>query len=776
MQRSHAAASLRPRVSAQRHRRRDPPPFRDLRICNVARNSSLQDSVNELMMLHATGRFTDMEQRARVFLKSFAGAPVLCEFLGLALAGQRRYTDALHYFQRAARSDPDDAQFWENLALCQVQTGDLAEAERSLRRSLTLEPRSTHALTALADVLLTRKRPEEAKATALRALAIAPRDPSANFQLGRILAAESDLASAERHLRLALAAGPNVAAVQSELGNVLRQQGALREAEASLRRAIDLEPANPIGYANLALVMNAMSRHDDAVAAAQSALDLVAAREPRLAENDVALLDLIANVLDDADRSDLAVAVYKSTLNSGSAPLRALWATYAARRACDWDFAAVLEPLACRVSEPGADIDDSAPWRLLSLASATAAVQLAAARKCAEHVRGAQAPTIGRPAVSARTRTRLRVGYFSGDFHDHPIAHLITGVIEAHDRVGFEIVGYDFSPAKNDDYRSRLGRAFDRLVPIGELSNQAAAQQIADDEVDIIIDLSGWTMGSRPAVLASRPAALQVQWLGYPGSLGASWIDYVVADDVLIPPADEPNFSEKIIRLPDTYQPNDDTRPIGQTLPRQDYGLPEDAVVFCSFNQIYKVTPEIFEIWLNLLGAIEGSVLWLREPQQAAAQVLRDRLAARGLDPDRLVFAPMLAAAAEHRARIAQADVALDCFPYGSHTTASDLLWAGIPLVALMGETYAARASASVLTAAGLPELITRSLDEYQRLALRLGSDRVELARLKQRVQNQRRSSALFDTVRFARNLEQAFIAIWKRHTSGLPPDHVSVA
>ena len=332
------------------------------------------------------------------------------------------------------------------------------------------------------------------------------------------------------------------------------------------------------------------------------------------------------------------------------------------------------------------------------------------------------------------------------------------------------------SPPASDDYRSRLERAFDRLVPIGELSNQAASQRIADDEVDIIIDISGWTMGSRPAVLAPRPAALQVQWLGYPGTLGAPWIDYIVADDVLIPASDEPNFSEKIIRLPDTYQPNDDKRPVGQTLHRQDYGLPDDAVVFCSFNQIYKVTPEIFEIWLKLLGAIDHSVLWLREPQAAAAEALRSRLATRGLDPGRLVFAPLVAAASEHRARIAQADVALDCFPYGSHTTASDILWAGVPLVALMGETYAARASASVLTAAGLPELITRSLDDYQRLALRLASDREELARLKQRVQDRRRSAALFDTARFTRNLEKAFIAIWERHPSGLAPDHVTIA
>jgi predicted O-linked N-acetylglucosamine transferase (SPINDLY family) len=267
---------------------------------------------------------------------------------------------------------------------------------------------------------------------------------------------------------------------------------------------------------------------------------------------------------------------------------------------------------------------------------------------------------------------------------------------------------------------------------------------------------------------------LQLQWLAYAGTLGAPWIDYIVADNVLVPPSDEANVSEKIIRLPDTYQPNDDKRPVGPTLQRQDYGLPQDAVVFCSFNQIYKVTPEIFEIWLKLLGAIDHSVLWLLEPQPAAATALRSRLSMHGLDPARLVYAPK-AKAPEHRARAAQADLALDCFPYGSHTTASDMLWAGVPLIALMGETIASRVSASVLTAAGLPELITTSLDDYQRLALRLASGREELARLKQRVQDQRRSAALFDTARFTRNLEKAYMAIWERHRSGLAPDHITV-
>jgi protein O-GlcNAc transferase len=737
----------------------------------VARQSTLQDAVNELMMLHAMGRFTDMEQRARVFLKSFSGAPVLFEFLGMALAGQHRYNDALNYFQRAARSAPDDAQFWENLASCQVQIGDFAEAERSFKRALTLEPKSITALATLAGVLHTLNRDDEAQIVAERAVAVSPRDPASNYQLGNVLLAKAEYDRAEHHLRLALAAGPNVAAVQNVLGTLLIQKREFYEAEACLRRAIDLNPGDPMGYVNLALVFLATDRRIAAADAARIALETRATAPPLPPAADVHLLHLIASMLDGAGHSAEAVNIYKGPLQVPLNPIQALAANYAARQVCDWDFAATLEPAACRAADVGADT--TVPLRLLSLPSATPALQLAAARRAAETVLRIPLPVLQHGARGPG-RTRLRVGYFSGDFFEHATAHLISGVIEAHDRAGFEILAYDFSPPVEDEYRSRLLRAFDRLVPIGHMSNNAAAQRIADDAVDILVDVSGLTKRSRPAVLAPRPAALQVAWLAYPGTLGSPWIDYAIADDVVAPTSGAQYFSEKIIRLPDTYQPCDDKRPVAQARTRGDYGLPEDAFVFCCFNQIFKLTPEVFEVWLRLLEGVDRSVLWLLEPQQAAATVLRDRLALRGLDPGRLIFAPT-APPAEHRARVAVADLALDCHPYGSHTTASDMLWAGVPLVALSGDTFASRVSASVLTAAGLPELITRSLDEYEQLALRLAMDRAQLAELKGRLQAHRATAALFDTARFTRNLERALTAIWERHAGGLPPDHVSI-
>jgi predicted O-linked N-acetylglucosamine transferase (SPINDLY family) len=348
----------------------------------------------------------------------------------------------------------------------------------------------------------------------------------------------------------------------------------------------------------------------------------------------------------------------------------------------------------------------------------------------------------------------------------------MVGAIEQHDRARFEVIGYDFSPPTADDYRRRFEVAFDRLVPITGMSDSEAAEQIARDEVDVLIDLAGWTKRARPAVLAARPAPVLIQWLGFPGTLGAPWIDYIVADRVLIRPQDERHFSEKIVRLPHTYQANDDKRAAAKMQSRSAYGLPEKGIVFCSFNGAFKLTPEVFDCWLRLLQAVDRSVFWLLQPEDIAIRALVSKAAKRGVDPARLVFAPMVGPP-EHLARIARADLALDCFPYGSHTTASDTLWAGVPLVALAGDTFSARVSASILTAAGLPELITVSLADYYNLALRLASDLDALAALRARVQALRTSGPLFNTRQFTRDLERAFVATWERHCAGLTPAHI---
>jgi predicted O-linked N-acetylglucosamine transferase (SPINDLY family) len=289
------------------------------------------------------------------------------------------------------------------------------------------------------------------------------------------------------------------------------------------------------------------------------------------------------------------------------------------------------------------------------------------------------------------------------------------------------------------------------------------------------VDVNGWTTGNRAGVLAARPGGLQMQWLGYPGTLGAPWIDYVVADSVLIPPAEEKYYSEKIIRLPGSYQPSDDKRPVASVTGRHDNNLPADALVFCSFNQSYKITREIFDVWIELLQAVSNSVLWLLQPNPTAADALRVYAEKNAISADRLIFAPMISNA-EHRGRIHLADLALDCFPYGSHTTGSDMLYAGVPFVAIKGDTFASRVSASLLRAANLPELVAGSLSDYRALAMRLATDRDRLAELRRRMETGIRRSALFDTAGFTRYLEKGIALAWERDVAKLPPASIDVA
>jgi predicted O-linked N-acetylglucosamine transferase (SPINDLY family) len=733
---------------------------------------TLQDAVNELMRLYSLGRLADMEQRAKAVLKSFAGSPVLRELLGLALAAQRRFSEALPHFERAARDHPDDPQFWDNLALCQSELKDYASAERSLRKSLALQAASIGTLVALGRVLHLRKRNEEACEPLERALELAPGHPAAHYHLGEVLAGLDQIEQAEQHLRLAVAAEPNVAASHNELGRVLMRRGALRDAEASFRRAIALDRTLPFSHANLALALGAQGRAGDAAAVAREALAAIGGIEAVVNEDNLSLLDLIASALDDAGETEDALKLFKAAVAFRNEPRRAIWAIYTARRACDWDFAARLEPLACTIGTVEHAVDESAPWRLLFLTGASASQQLAAARRSAQRIADALPPAASTNAARTGKSERIRIAYFSGDFYSHPVPHLMVGVIEQHDRDRFEVIGYDFSPPATDNYRRRFEAAFDRLVPITGMSDCDAAELIARDEVDILIDLAGWTKRARPAVLAARPASVQLQWLGFPGTLGAPWIDYIVADRVLIRTQDEPHFSEKIIRLPHTYQANDDKRVAGKAQSRNAYGLPEEAIAFCSFNGAFKLTPEMFDCWLRLLQAVDRSVLWLLQPEDIALRALVAKAASRGINPARLVFAPMVEPP-EHLARIAHADLALDCFPYGSHTTASDTLWAGVPLVALAGDTFASRVSASILTAAGLPELITTSLADYYNLALHLASNRDALAGFRARAQALRTSGSLFNTAQFTRDLERASVAAWERHCAGLTPAHI---
>jgi len=423
------------------------------------------------------------------------------------------------------------------------------------------------------------------------------------------------------------------------------------------------------------------------------------------------------------------------------------------RRTCDWTrWSAAWQTLKPHILRGE---DAGTPFALLC-EDLTAAELCAYTRTWAEKrftgmVADATAP---RPGDSAQ---RIRIGYLSSDFQEHPAAYLVTELLELHDRAQFEVYAYSYGPRDDGAMRQRIIHAVDHFIDIAWEPDDLAVERIRSDGIDILVDLKGYTVGDRLGIMARRPSPVQVTWLGYPGTTGTPFIDYLIADPYIIQPGEEPTCSEQVLRLPQCYQPIDRKRSVAEPLARSAYGLPESGLVFCCFNQTFKITPDVFAAWMRILHAVPDSVLWLVDDNRWSTSNLRAAAVAAGIAPERLVFASRLPLA-QHLARYKVADLALDTFPYTSHTTASDALWCGCPLVALRGDTFAARVSGSILTAALLPALIAQSLPDYEAKVLKLSTHREVLQGIKRRNEAARDTAPLFDTPAFTRHLEALYV------------------
>ncbi|MBT8525364.1 tetratricopeptide repeat protein [Polynucleobacter paneuropaeus] len=371
-------------------------------------------------------------------------------------------------------------------------------------------------------------------------------------------------------------------------------------------------------------------------------------------------------------------------------------------------------------------------------------------------------------------KDKIRIGYFSADFKNHPVAFLIAELFELHDKSRFETYALSLVRA-DDEMRGRLLGAFDHFMDVASQSDIEIAKLARELEIDIAIDLSGFTADSRTAIFSYRAAPIQVNWLGYPGTLGADYMDYIIADGTLIPPQSQQFFSEKIVYLPNTYQPNDRKRLVSERqFTRQELGFPENAFVFCCFNNNFKITPATFSSWMRILKAVEGSVLWLLQDNPWVVKNLKQEAVNCGVDEGRLFFAKRVVLS-EHLARHRQADLFLDTLPYNAHTTTSDALWAGVPVLTLIGQSFPGRVAASLLNAIGLPELVTTTEQEYEELAIQLASNPQKLLDIKNKLAEKRLSAPLFDTPLFTKNLEAAYIKMYERYQADLEPEHISI-
>jgi predicted O-linked N-acetylglucosamine transferase (SPINDLY family) len=415
----------------------------------------------------------------------------------------------------------------------------------------------------------------------------------------------------------------------------------------------------------------------------------------------------------------------------------------------------------------------SQPFALLPV-STTAAIQ----RKCAELFVADRypAPLVPLWRGERYAHERIRVGYVSGDLREHPVAVLAAGLFEHHDRSQFETIAISFGAFDPDRMTERLKGTFERFIDVRGRGDHEIAVLMRDLEIDIAVDLNGFTGDARPNIFAARPAPVAVNYLGYAGTLGRNYWDYIVADEFVLPAAAQSDYAEQVVYLPGSFMPNDDGRKISTATPsRSAAGLPEHGFVFCCFNNSYKFTPDVFDIWMRLLRAVEGSVLWLSASNDRATQNLRAEASKRGVSPERLIFASRVASNEDHLARLRLGDLFLDTLYYNAHTTACDALWAGLPVLTHPGPTFASRVAGSLLNAVGLPELIAPSLEDYEVLALKLAREPARLAAIKEKLARNIKTHPLFDTARFTRHMEAAYTTMWQRVQKGEPPKSFAV-
>jgi predicted O-linked N-acetylglucosamine transferase (SPINDLY family)/SAM-dependent methyltransferase len=602
-------------------------------------------------------------------------------------------------------------------------------------------------------------RLEEAGSVAQALLAVRP-DNLAALNLAGVIAAETHrMAEAETAYRRALELDPDFSEVHNNLGNLLNIAGRLEEAEAAYRKALELKPDFLDAYNNLGSLLDNAGRPEEAEALYRRALELNP-NHPQTLDKLGALLLLYKN------RQAEALACFERIV-ALQPDYPYAFGTIALCRAlqCDWSRHAETQRHLRQGVREG-------KRRAVSLVFLNFRDDPGEQRRSAEiYVQDKFPAQLARSEDLPRYRhPKIRLAYVSPDFYNHPVAHLMADLVERHDRSRFEVIGVSLGPKIRDEWRTRLEKSFDRFLDVQGYSDEAVARQLRELEIDIAVDLAGYTKNAKPGIFARRAAPLQVNYLGYPGTLGAEFIDYLLADRFVIPEADEPCYAEKIVYLPDSFQCSALRRIAERTPTRRELGLPEQGFVFCCFNAAYKFHPPIFDIWMRLLKRIDASVLWLPKANASAEDNLKREAQARGINPDRLIFAPRWPLLAEHLARYRQADLFLDTLPYNAHTTASDALWAGLPVLTCAGTAFAGRVAGSLLRAAGLPELITESLADYEALALHLATHPEELAALKRQLEGNRLSQPLFDVDRFRRHIEAAYTTMWEIRQRGEPP------
>jgi predicted O-linked N-acetylglucosamine transferase (SPINDLY family) len=708
-----------------------------------------------------------------------------------------RLDEAERLYRQVLGAAPAQADALQFLGVLLAQTGRPLEAVEMIDRSISFDPANESAFYNRGNILLDLKRFDEALESYDSALAIRSDHLGALINRGAALQKLNRLQDALASYERGLALDPNSTVLTFNKANTLRDLGRLEEALAAYDRVLEREPQNLGALNNRGGTFLRMRRFDRALSDYDRATALNPADPERHYNRGNTLIRL--------GRNGEALAAYERTvaLSPGFAAAHqargsALFAAgdyekaflaydaafrldpdldylegyrlHAKMHICDWT--ALAEEMGSLIAHVRDGRRAAEPFMLLPV-GASAEDQLHCARIYAADRYPPNPPELWNG--KKYRHDKIRIAYVSGEFREQATSYLTADLFECHDKTAFAIYGVATGAGDGSPMRRRLEKSFDVFADMTAQSDAGLAQFIRESEIDILVNLNGYFGLDRTGVFAMRPAPIQVNYLGYPGTMGAPYMDYIIADAHVIRDDERSHYSESVCRLPDTYQPNDRKKAVSSgVFSRAECALPKTGVIFCCFNNNHKILPDMFDVWMRLLAGAEGSVLWLLEGNAAVRRNLMAEAAKRGVSSERLVFAPMMPLA-DHLAREKLADIFLDTLPHNAHTTASDALWCGVPLVTCLGSTFAGRVAASLLDAIGLPELITTSLPDYEALALKLARDPALLDAVKAKLARNRDSFALFDTPRFTRYIEDAYRIMWERAERGLPPANFAV-
>ena len=758
----------------------------------------LQSMLQQAIQAFQSGNFDGADSILKTVLQVDPKNLLALNVLGLIKGSEAKYTEAANFFGRAARISPNDASIQFNLAKALTDSGNDKDAITHHKKAVALDPNNQEAWLSYGITTSNLGRYEDALIYYGNALRLKPDYSEALLSKGNVFYALKRYDEAIPHYDQAIAINPHYPEAWSNKGVILDHLKRYDEAIAHFAKAISLKNDYSDEWFNKGKVLNELKRYDEAITHYDKALSLKPDYAEAWSNKGVTLHELKrydeaithydkalslkpdyaeawrnkGSALNELKHYDEAIAHYDKALSFKS---DIDWVSgdllYTKMKICSWSsFAENSKNMAKKILAKEKVIY---PFSLLAINDDASLHKQAA--KIFTQDKYMFNPILG-PIPKYPKKQKIKVGYFSADFHNHATGYLMAELFELHDKSQFEIVGFSFGPTANDEMRQRLEKSFDQFIEVGSKSDVEVAKLSRDLNIDIAVDLKGFTQNLRTGIFSYRAAPIQVNYLGYPGTLGADYMDYIIADKTLIPPQSQQSYSEKVVYLPNSYQVNDRKRIISERqFTRQELGLPEDGFVFCCFNNNFKILPATFGGWMRILKAVEGSVLWLFQENSWAAENLKKEAENHSISADRLVFAERMPLP-EHLARHRQADLFLDTFPYNAHTTASDALWTGLPVLTLIGRSFASRVAASLLNAVGLPELITNTQEEYESLAIELAMNPQKLTDIRLKLDRNRLTTPLFDTPLFTKNLEDAYSEMYERYRTDLEPDHIVIS